>query len=333
MADSGIDRALFELQLNMDFGADGIGNASGTLGAGTFVTTITPAFAGNGQYTLRSTATVGVMQRTVEAVVDRKPAAMKFFGREAVRMSSGWLDSYDSSVGTYASQLLGDYAGNADVGSNGDITLFGSAQVYGNATPGPTGSVSNPSKVTGSTAPAVAPVVLDPYFYAPPLPSMGAWTGAGTFGTGVYRYTTLDVSKGAVLTLSGDVVLYIDDKFTLSEGAAIVLSPGSTATIHHGANRFEVAGKGIINEDNIPNSLHIFSATTKKLELVGSSNFFGTVYAPDAGVLLAGGSGLFGSLQSRVIRTSGGSALHFDRALSGSSSNVYEIIVIRPVAP
>ena len=66
------------------------------------------------------------------------------FGDESMLMdSNAMVDSYDSSLGTYASQATNGtdpdhYAGESgNVGSNGNIDLLANTVVHGNATPGP----------------------------------------------------------------------------------------------------------------------------------------------------------------------------------------------------
>ena len=69
VAESGIARALYEMQLGRDYGVDGIGNSSGTLGSGSFAATLDRPFAGVGEYTISSVGTVRGIRRGVSAVV------------------------------------------------------------------------------------------------------------------------------------------------------------------------------------------------------------------------------------------------------------------------
>src|SRR5206468_10450427 len=138
-----------------------------------------------------------------------------FFGVNSIRMSGGIADSYDSAAGTYASQVVGGHASDSgSVGSNGNITLSGSAQIWGDATPGPTGIVSGAAGVHGSTAPAAADVTLAPYVYSPPIASAGNLATSATLANGTFRYTQVSIGGGQTLTFSGNVTLYVDQKFT-----------------------------------------------------------------------------------------------------------------------
>ena len=66
--------------------------------------------------------------------------------------SNSRVDSYDSTLGTYASQQINGVGqqrlslSNGDVGSNGDIDMSQNSAVHGDAVPGPTATAS----VTGN---------------------------------------------------------------------------------------------------------------------------------------------------------------------------------------
>ncbi|MBK8980376.1 MAG: hypothetical protein IPM29_31125 [Planctomycetes bacterium] len=317
-----LDVALFELNTSSDTGTDGIGNVAATIAGGDLQVVITPPFAGPAQYTLQVVGGFGPAREGLRVVVATDAELSSgLFGRDSIAMSGGFsVDSYHSGAGTYASQVSGDHAGETGhITSNGDITAGGGI-VYGDATPGPGFQVLHPEKVMGATAPAAEARAIDPYVYVPPIGSSGPWTGAGSISTGTYRYDTLTLGSSDVLTINGDVTLYVDDKFTASGSSAIVLSSGATLTIHHGASDFTVSGGGVINPDEAPSRLALFSASLKKLTLSGGAAFFGQVYAPEAEFVSSGGSHLYGSFVTRRANLSGDGGLHFDTSLGAGSA-------------
>src|SRR5262249_52591214 len=90
------------------------------------------------------------------------------FGRETLHMdSNARVDSYNSLLGSYASQATNGSGSNTyaltngDVGSNGDITMDQNAKVWGDAIPGPShaATISGNAFVTGNTLPS--PTQLD----------------------------------------------------------------------------------------------------------------------------------------------------------------------------
>lgn len=329
LAEAGLARGLYELQLGTDFSGDVIGDANGAIGRGTYSATLTPAFAGPGEYTLRSIGTVRGLSRGVSAVVRQASSGVGFFAVNGITMSGGLVDSYNSTAGTYASQVGGGgYANtNGDLASNGNIGLSGSATIWGDATPGPTGLVTGTtSGVQGSTAPAAAPVTLDPYTYAPPIPATGSISSSTTLTSGTYRYTSVTVSAGKVLTFDGDVTLYVDNKFTISGSGYGLLNPGARVTIHQGANDFTISGGGVINQDAAPANLSVFSASTTKVVVSGSAAFFGQIHAPGAAFTVSGGGGYYGSVHAEAMTISGSATMHYDEAL-GASGSGFEIVV------
>ena len=326
VAESGADFALFEIQVGKDNGGDGLGNTTGNVGEGSFTTVIDPAYVGPGEYTIRSTATVNGIQRGVEMVVDGQRRGPGVIGLNSVSLSGGGIfDSYDASLGTYASQLEGKpYAkSEGDIQSNGNIALSGGATVYGDATPGPgmavTGKVGN---VKGSTAPAITPLVVDPYVYAPTVPSSGAFSGTKKFTGGTYRYSSFTVPGGKSVTFSGTVELWVDGKFTISGSGYGLLNPGATLVIHHGSGDFVCSGSGIINKNQQPSNLTVYSASKTKTDISGSAGFYGTIFAPQASLVCSGGSGLFGGCTSKSIVISGGAGIHYDSSLGGPNAGL-----------
>ncbi|MEE9392499.1 MAG: hypothetical protein V3W41_08335 [Planctomycetota bacterium] len=67
--ESGLDFAITELRLGTDFGGDGLGVVSGTLGGATLSIAIAPKFAGAGTYTITSQAQYNQTSRSIEAVI------------------------------------------------------------------------------------------------------------------------------------------------------------------------------------------------------------------------------------------------------------------------
>jgi hypothetical protein len=336
VAESGANFALFELQTGTDHGDGGIGNATGDLGEGSFTTVIDPAFAGPGEYTIRSTATVDGISRGVEMVVEAQKQGPGIIGLNSVSLSGGGVfDSYDASQGSYASQLSGKpYArSDGDIQSNGNISLSGAAAIYGDATPGlgmaVTGKVAN---VHGSTAPASKPIVANPYVYAPTVPSSGAFSGSKSFTAGTYRFSTFTVPGGKSVTFSGAVELWVDGKFTISGSGYGALNPGATLVIHHGSGDFVCSGGGIINKNQRPSNLTVYSASTTKTDISGSAGFFGTIYAPLANLVCSGGAGLFGGCTNKTIVISGGAGIHYDDSLGGQDGG-FQVAMQRAFEP
>jgi len=307
-----------------------------SLGGGTYTATVTPAFSGTaGTYTIRSVGTTGTETRGIIAVVTASVTSVWGNGLvgdlSLTTSGSSFSDSYNSAAGTYASQATNydavnlKYYANTSGGlsSNGDISLSGGT-FYGNVTPGPTGTLSSSAYISGSSAPAAAPQVFPPYVYTPPIAASGAYTqsgGTNTLTGGTYRFTQFTISGGGQLTLSGDVTIYVDAKFTSSGGSSkIILAPGARVQIHHGINDFTLSGGGVMNTSQIPSDFQVFSASTTKVTYSGGSAFHGAIYSPTADMTISGGSGFFGAGVGKSVTMSGGATFHYDEGLGASGT-------------
>jgi hypothetical protein len=245
-------------------------------------------------------------------------------------MSNGLIDTYDSSAGTYASQVVGGHAGSdVRVASNGNITLSGAAAIWGDATPGPSGTVAGAVGVSGSTAPASAPFPVPTYTYSPTVPASGALTSTTSFASGTYRYTSVALNTGDVATINGNVVWYVDGSFLIAGTGYTSLLPGATLTIHHGSGDFTISGTGVINQGQDPANLSIHSATTSSINVSGSAAFYGQLFAPQATLIASGSAGIYGSARASTLSLSGGMNLHFDRQLGGSGE--LAVRLVRPL--
>jgi hypothetical protein len=335
VAEAGVARSLYEMQLGVDYSGGGIGNSGGTVGGGDFVSTVAPAFAGPGEYTISSIGTVNGIRRGVSAIVRRAGNGMGFFGESSVTQSSGMIDSYDSSLGSYASQVVpGGHAGTSgNLQSNGNIALSGSATIWGNATPGVgalvTGAVGG---VHGSTAPATTPTLVAPFVYAPPILPMGSLAASKTLTSGTYRYTQVTIGGGQTLTFSGDVKLYVDGKFTITGSGVGKMLPGAKVTIYQGANDITFSGNGVINMDQQPTNLRVYSASTTKVTVSGSAAFYGVLSAPLAQIINSGSADFYGAEQGKSLVLFGSGKMHYDAAL-GSGGVGFQVILKQTFRP
>ena len=322
-AEASVDLAMSELGNNKDYGGDGIGVVCGGAGRAAFTAALVPPFAGPRAYTIHATGSVGSISRKIDVnVVPATDSGPSFVGVDWISMSTGVVDTYDSSKGSYASQASGSplhACADTHLQSNGNIALSGSAMVYGDATPGPGKNVSGATGVTGSTAPATSPVVAEAYVYAPPIGPMGSVAGTITLCSGKHRYTSLVLGAGKVATITGDVELWVDGKFEISGSAMGVLEPGARLTLHHGTDKLTIGGAGFVNQGQKPANLTINSATTYAVTLSGSGDFFGTLRAPKAPLTASGGADIYGSVVAKTLTLSGGTSLHYDKALRAAS--------------
>ena len=242
------------------------------------------------------------------------------FGATSITMSGGYVDSYDSSKGSYS----GVHGSNTSVGTNsttsGAITLSGGVMIYGNAW---VGSGGNPTKVIVSSG---GSVISGNKAALSSAKDMTAKTDPGggttisiqngtTLSSGTYRASSINLSGSGIVTINGNVTLYLTGSMSLSGSSQIVIQPGGSLILYAGGS-LNMSGYGIVNKGGIPRNLVIYGTSTcTSINYSGSSALYGAIYAPKASMALSGTSGIFGSLIGNTIAISGSTAIHYDENL------------------
>jgi hypothetical protein len=258
------------------------------------------------------------------------------FGDESTKLSSqAMVDSYDSTLGTYASQADNFQYGIAyadvegAVASNGSISLDQNAHVFGDASCGPEGTtqVLNPATVSGSTTPAPEAVDLPP-IVVPTYPLAGNLTVNTTavLGAGNYHYNDLLLRTGAQLTVfgpanivltnftmrsnakflvdatAGPVRIWVYDDFTMSSNTLL-------ASTDFKASAVEIN----LLSDNVidPNTI----VDLDVIALNSGSMLYGTIYAPNAAIEIDSDFQLYGAMVARTIDLASNCRIHYDAAL------------------
>ncbi|MBU4258114.1 MAG: hypothetical protein KKH45_01815 [Proteobacteria bacterium] len=342
VAEAGIERAKLVLFQGSDNGLDDelatktiLDNVS--LGNGSYTVQVDdnndgdgdPSVDSDGKVIVTSTGTApNNAQSVIEATVELESLFSKAaFGCDEVQMSGGGVtDSFDSSIGSYASQAVNTDSwgnmialSNGDVGSNGDIKLTGGSAVNGDATPGPGCSVSSSGGggVTGSTAPNSKVEDCTPLDLTSMMSTASSTNDNGTIPAltdkGKDPFKTpgsldLHLSGGDNIELSAGTYYFTD----VSLGGGSTITTSGKVTIYVEGN-YDISGGGVINSGNATNLAVYVSGTQAKL--TGGSGTAGAIYAPNADVLISGGGEINGSVFGKTVKNSGGSDFHYDEAL------------------
>ena len=360
-SEAGVGAAIFDLE----HGGDGNLGANGepaTFGSDTYWVQTTDL--GDGYFSVQSTGTTNRTQTRVELIV--RTAVSGFFrwgafGDESLTMdSNAQVDSYDSTIGSYASQNVnGDgsssYANdNGDVGSNADVAVDSNVKVWGNLVPGPrhSATVTGNAKVSGSTTPAKNPMDM-PALEIPVIANSGSLVvgtnGSKVLASGEYNFTSFTLGKGANMTIigpativcddwellsnselyvdatNGGVEIYVIDDFILNSNTLITSLTNSPADIE-----INLESDNIINPD--------LNVDLDSVDFESNAQLYGTIYAPNAAIEINSNFELFGSVVARSVHLDSNSRIHYDESLGaadGGEGNDYEAVCwrVRPTTP
>jgi len=299
------------------------------------------ASPGAGLVSLTASGSYGGSSECVEIVlrsVSGSPFSWAAFGDEDMTLdSNAQIDSYDSTLGSYADQAVNTYGGNSyaradgDIGSNKDIVTGGNAIVWGDASSGPTGSVTqlHNSEIKGSSAPAGDVTLLDP-LEIPVLPLLGDLTvssnGTQLVSSGDYAFGALEVQNGGTLIIEGPATLVFDSAVLRSSSQILVDADAGPVEIYVLTNFVMNSNTRIasLTEDPLDVRIHLESdnildpdaeVDLDEVDLDSNAQLFGTLYAPNARVEINSNFELFGALVARQVHLDSNARIHFDEAL------------------
>ena len=254
-------------------------------------------------------------------------------------------DSYSSaSGGTYATTHK-DSGGN--IGTNGNVNLSGGGTQVGGSIYAPnalTGSCPDglsasggSGMISGQTPPNALTSLSSPYTPATPsVPPAGSTTENLSSNTSlmVGNYGDITESGGKTLTLAPGT--YDINSITLSGGSSLVISPPGAIVLNVSgtggccsSKPINFSGGSITNTSGIASNVEINYAGTGQVNLSGGSASYAVVDSPNAQIVFSGGSNFYGSVVGATINDSGGTALHYDTALSGGSTTFYAELSFR----
>ena len=251
-----------------------------------------------------------------------------FGGSGRIRLDSdAYIDSYDASVAPWS---LATRRQNGHIGTNRtgnrSIDLRNRSTVYGNAVVGPGGNpatdidVAGGAHITGTRGALTAARNMTP---------MTMPTGGGApfnlrldhfdqyaFPGGTYRLNRLDIMDDAVLTISGNVTLYVEDRIWLLERGTINIEPGASLVIY-AAEELVALDDARLNPTGNPEQLIVFgTASFDKFHLEDRSIMRGAVYAPRSDdTVIRQNATFFGSVIADEVNIEDNAAFHYDESL------------------
>ena len=269
------------------------------------------------------------------------------------------VDSYNSCDPAYSSGGLYDPTKADDGGniaSNGQlvrsVSIGGDVEIKGHISTGPGGSIGTTGNnisigseewVDGDRTGIEpgwdrndmnanvpdAPVPPSGGFALPP----GGWVGTTyydhilTSGSGQTVYQVvgdLQLTSSEKILVTGNVVLKVNGDLQMTGSSAIEIATTGMLDMHVSGRNASIGGNGIVNYTKDPLRFTYYGAPTNtRVDLGGTSAFYGTVYAPYADLNLAGGALIYGGIVSKAIRATGGFTLHYDACLAKGGQGRY----------
>ena len=256
----------------------------------------------------------------------------------ALSMSgSTYTDSFDSGAGTYAATHTNS---GGDVGTNGNLDMEGSSNVWGILYGPNTQSGNCPRALHDSSSGGVSGGIVQlsgQTFPTPPVPSPLPPTT--NFNIPSNGYTLVPGTYGNISCSGGKTFYMTPGTYNLN---SIAMSGGADLVVTVGPVIINIRGQGVStpinfsggttqNDTGVASNLQFNYGGNGDVTLSsGGTAGFEIINAPNADVSVSGGGNIYGSIIGHTITMSGGADIHFDRALLGAGSGA--AATFRPVA-
>jgi hypothetical protein len=258
------------------------------------------------------------------------------FGKEDITLSGGAVtNSYNSATGTFTLSNS-----NGDVGTNGSacptIKLSGGVDVNGDADYGATGSSctissSGGSTITGTSGPLPQNVSLP----SVTIPTVGTNQGDISCSGNCAQpkvlatnqtFGSISVSGGKSITLNAGT--YRVGGIKLTGGSSLIIGSGPVLVyIDCSDGELDLSGGNVTNSSKISTNLvFMLGPACGGSKVSGGANASYAVYAPDTDIALSGGTDIYGAVVGKSIKGSGGTAVHYDRALASFEAGPFKCV-------
>ncbi len=223
------------------------------------------------------------------------------------------VDSYDSTEGEYS---VGSADNNGDVCSNGPLRVAGSIEIYGDTLGDPVEIDGGKAYVDGNIDILHSPVEIAAIDFGDVATNNDNETiGLTDNGFDPVVGQTLNVPANDNLTLAPGTYFFDSIDFEVAKGKKVpgsISVKGPTKIYLNGT--FGATAQGTINTTNDPHDFTLISSGPS-LAIVGGSTFYGSIFAPNATILLAGNADVYGAMIGSEVQMTGAFQFHVDESL------------------
>ena len=342
LADAGINEAVHVVRLG-GLGSLGSMATPVSMGGGLFWVEVTDL--GGNQVRLVSTALVESGRAAIEVIIDltfglSAPLFESLLNSDKpITLSSGVLvDSFDSAVGTYASQATNTYGwlpyakSNAIVRANENVVMNSDALIFGDATPGPGYTVTQGTGayVSGSTDPAAMGAIM-PAIEAPVLVSSGPLTvppdGVVSIPAGQHAFDALTLGRDSTLRIEGPADIVVSSFLGGKEARLEIDARLGPVTIYCMGAYTHLAGfeaLPAVSDSPMalafmiegPESVIVDGVETANIIVFPSGSLIrGAYYAPNTEVIFTSDNEFWGAITGGTVSMASGMRFHFDEDL------------------
>ncbi len=273
------------------------------------------------------TGTANGLTRTVQlkyAMCIDPPTQFDYaiFGRDSLSLSEGvTVDGYNFEAGEDPLSIGSLSIDASAIALNADVTVDGNVEVAPGGDPDSVIHYGTGSEVTGEVN------VQDEDWPMPLVEVPAALAGAVTQGTingpqtitTSGKYSGINLGKDDVLTIDGDVQLYVTGDIGLGQAARIEVNtanPDARLTLYMGGDLVGEKDAALTNPSaDATRMILVGLETCQRFELNNSGLVHAAIYTPNADVIFNSLVELYGSVVGRTFIQNNGANVHYDANL------------------
>jgi hypothetical protein len=276
-------------------------------------------------FTITSTGTCGLLQENVYVVLNVGSYLKGIGVKETIDVKLG------TTFGTLPAG--GDIVIRSNSTESDAIGFKAFVTIPGDVIIGPGGDIDTviDTKAT-TTIEGETYAASEELIFPPVVPPTGTTyvgipiTTTTTIAGGSWRYDTINLGNGAVLSITGPTLLYVTGTTTLNNAAEVAVKFGGSLELYLGGDLVNQNSVGFSNETDDSTNLKIYGLPgCTEMDLKAKSDLFAAVYAPSADINLFNSGAFIGA----VVGNS------FDMKNSGSfvyDTNLAAIFIDDPAA-
>ncbi len=225
--------------------------------------------------------------------------------------------------------------GNLDIRTNSvvndSILLKAGVVVPGDVVVGPGGDVDDVinSKQTvviqGNSYAAQDEVIFPPVVVPSALDSLSltAYTYIpGVPISGNVKFDSISIPNFGSQEFNGECKVYVLGDIDLSNSAGITVTAGSSLTLYLAGDMNGSNSAGVTNATNDATKFSLYGLDTcTSVDLKNDADFYGTIYAPNADLLIRNGGDLYGGFVGKTFEMKNAGSFYFDIDLANAGIN------------
>ena len=276
-------------------------------------------------YRVESTGICGQSEQTIICNLELQgPFEAAIFADEKIELkNSALVDWYNNAPGDESMQI----ATNSIL--PGTVILKNSSYINGDVLVGMHGNPDTVisdfgATITGEidTLTQVRPItsVIVPDSLAP-LPSGETLKNDTTISSSA-KYDSINLKSNKTITIDGNVSLYIVGDVILNNSAEIVIEADSSLVLYLGGDLEAKNSSSFNNETQNPEDFQIYALDScESMLLKNSSDFYGTIYAPNAEITINNSADMYGSVIAENFIQKNSGDFNYDASLRDVDSD------------